>query len=138
MPTRLVALPAPHPRWREKPGEGASIAGDRVRCPRFHGAIALENIGAEHGEPRATAAAAADSGRHQLAAEGVVHLLDEDPRPAIRHAELTARGRNRSGSSDGGEQIGLAGAERGAGAENYAQSKAIFRHTESRDRFRPG
>src|SRR5579875_1998964 len=90
------------------------------REPRRRGIVARaldipvrgNELATERREPRAAAAGAADDCRGDRFIEGMIEVIEQQPRATIAHAELAGRLRERAARLDALEQRDLAGADR--------------------------
>ncbi len=75
------------------------------------GAIKVDDLLADGGNHRAAAAGTTRFGGNRGFTQRPVDLLDQQPRPPIRHADRAGRGRDRSGGLDRLQKRDLAGAD---------------------------
>src|SRR6266568_1966708 len=99
------------PSRRDEPGEPPELRCDRARRSRFHGAVPAKDFLSQFRDARPASAVTAGERLDERLTERRVHRLDQQPGAPVGHPHLPRRGRNRAGTVDGGEQIGLAGAD---------------------------
>lgn len=102
----------PRGRARELGPEGGEVRRDRGIRGLLHRAEARDELATERREHGATAVGAARASRDDTAAEAAIHVVEEHPRVAIRHAERARRCRNRALRIDRLEQRDLPRPER--------------------------
>ncbi len=112
--------------------------GDRLLGVGLHLSVAFEDTVAKPGQLcTAAAAGAALFGFDQGAGEGGIELLDQRPAAFVAHGEACCRSGQRRCLVDGLQEVGLAGAERDAGAEHDAEAQALGEIGELRSRRVP-
>jgi hypothetical protein len=87
----------------------------------FDGAVALNQPLPERSQRRAAAMSAARLGVDHGVAKAIVHVVDQEPSPPVRHSELAAGLGDRSGLVDRLEQADLSGAQRASAAQVHSQ-----------------
>ena len=134
------------PAFRGFPSADSRPRKRRLR--RLHrrpldGAIVADQFGAEPRQNRSAALRAAGLGIDHRMAEAPVHVVDQQPGPAIGHAERPACLRNRAGGANGFEQADLAGPDRPARAEidpqcQFGVGHGVRSHSEAGRYLRTG
>src|SRR5262245_15258942 len=101
----------------------AQVSSDRAGRARLNAAITLQHFHAESGQHRAAALGAAFGRLDQRLGEIAVHRLDQAPGACVAHPHAPAGGGDRAAVADVLEELGLAGTEGYAPAQDDAQAE---------------